>query len=63
VGSTASNLALGQQRAAAGRALLGAGFANRAAALGRGEVSFVAPNNTEASKAQNRRIVFTVVRP
>ena len=63
VGTAASNLALGQRRAAAGRALLGAGFGNRAAAIGRGEVSFVAPNNTEANKARNRRIVFTVVRP
>jgi len=26
-------------------------------------VRFVAPNNTEANKARNRRIVFTVVRP
>jgi outer membrane protein OmpA-like peptidoglycan-associated protein len=63
VGSAASNLALGQRRADSGRALLGAGFANRIAAIGRGEVAFVAPNTTEANRALNRRIVFTVVRP
>ena len=63
VGSAASNLALGQQRADAGRALLGAGVANRVAAIGRGETGFVAPNTSEANRSRNRRIVFTVVRP
>ena len=63
VGSTASNLVLGQQRADAGRALLGPGFGNRVAALGRGETSLVAPDTSEANKARNRRIVLTVVRP
>lgn len=63
VGSAASNLTLGQGRANNGRALLGAAVANRAAALGRGETGFVAPNTSAANRALNRRIVFTVVRP
>jgi outer membrane protein OmpA-like peptidoglycan-associated protein len=63
VGSAPSNLLLGQARAAAGRTLLGAAVANRVAAIGRGETAFVAPNTSEANRARNRRIVFTIVQP
>ena len=63
VGSAGSNLDLGQRRANNGRAVLGAALGNRAAALGRGATSFVAPNTSEANRALNRRIVLTVVRP
>ncbi len=51
VGSAGANLALGQQRADSGRALLGAGFANRVAAIGRGETDFVVPNTNAANRA------------
>lgn len=63
VGSAASNLDLGRKRAIQGRALFAPAFLNRVAAIGRGEISFVAPNNSEANRARNRRIVLTVVRP
>lgn len=63
VDTPASNLVLGQRRANNGRALLGAGFANRVAAIARGATAFVAPNTSPANRARNRRIVFNVVRP
>jgi outer membrane protein OmpA-like peptidoglycan-associated protein len=62
LGTPADNLDLGRRRAENGRNLFGAGN-DRVAAIARGAINFVVPNTSEANRAQNRRIVITVVRP
>lgn len=64
VGSQAVNRRVGRQRAEAVRAwFIAQGInANRIAIVGRGEVNFVAPNNTADGRAQNRRVIMTVHR-
>ncbi|MEO8049519.1 MAG: DUF4157 domain-containing protein [Acidobacteriota bacterium] len=63
IGSTTSNAGLGGRRAENAKLIVGAALANRVATFARGETSFVAPNTSDANRAQNRRIVLTVVRP
>jgi outer membrane protein OmpA-like peptidoglycan-associated protein len=65
VGAAGANLALGGRRARAVRnALNAAGVANgRMHFVGRGQEAFVAPNDTDAHRAQNRRVVIIVDRP
>ena len=65
VGTQANNLDLGRRRALiAARELVAAGVdGGRIELAPRGETGFVAPNNTEANRAQNRRVLFTVTRP
>lgn len=63
VGSPTNNADLGRRRAENAKLIVGAALANRVATFGRGETSFVAPNTSDASRAQNRRIVLTVVHP
>lgn len=64
-GNAAHNLDLGQRRAdSAITSLVGLGVdGGRLHAVGRGATGFVAPNNTAAGRAQNRRVVLTVTRP
>lgn len=64
-GSVGHNLGLSLRRAQQARtALIAAGVgAGRIHIEGRGETRFVAPNNNEANRARNRRIVITVTRP
>jgi outer membrane protein OmpA-like peptidoglycan-associated protein len=64
-GTVAHNLDLGGQRAdAAATALTAAGVdPGRIHEVARGEAGFVAPNDTDAHRALNRRVVFTVTRP
>ncbi len=59
------NLALGEQRAdAAARKVVAAGVNRfRIQQVSQGATGFVALNDTEANRAQNRRVVFTVTRP
>ena len=65
VGTAVGNVILSNQRAAAAEAALrAAGVAGgRIHAVGGGQTSPVAPNNTEANRARNRRVVITVDRP
>jgi outer membrane protein OmpA-like peptidoglycan-associated protein len=65
VGEAAGNAALGRDRANAVRtAMAAAGVANgRMNAVGRGQEAFVAPNDTEANRALNRRVLIVVDRP
>jgi outer membrane protein OmpA-like peptidoglycan-associated protein len=64
-GTVADNLDLGGRRAENATADLAAlGVApGRIQLEPRGETAFVAPNTTEANRALNRRVVFTVTRP
>lgn len=63
VGSTAYNLHLGEERAEAVRRFLSKqGIAlNRIATISYGESEPVAPNNSRAGRAQNRRVVVMVL--
>jgi outer membrane protein OmpA-like peptidoglycan-associated protein len=65
VGRSANNRGLSLRRARAVQAFFIANGinVNRIAIVGRGETNFVAPNNTEAGRGRNRRIVMTVHRP
>ena len=65
VGTPANNRTLGEQRAnAAAAALVALGVdGGRIQVEGRGATAFVAPNTTDANRARNRRVVFTVTRP
>lgn len=65
VGATVDNLILGINRAdAVQAALVAAGVGGgRIHAVGLGESQFVAPNNTDANRARNRRVVIIVDRP
>jgi outer membrane protein OmpA-like peptidoglycan-associated protein len=64
-GSVADNLDLGARRGENAAAdLVAAGLApGRIQLEPRGETGFVAPNNTEANRALNRRVVITITRP
>jgi len=64
-GTVAHKLDLGGRRAASGTAALGAAGVDpgRIHEVARGETGFVAPNDTPANLARNRRVVFTVTRP
>ena len=65
VGGAASNRTLSRNRTTAARAFFIANgiTADRIAVVGRGETNFVAGNDTEAGRRQNRRIQLTVHRP
>jgi outer membrane protein OmpA-like peptidoglycan-associated protein len=65
VGTANNNVNLGQDRAdTARRALRNAGVdEERVHAVGEGETNFVAPNDTEANRARNRRVVIIIDRP
>ena len=65
VGSTVGNIVLGSDRAdAVQAALVAAGVAaGRIHSVGLGESQFVAPNDTDANRALNRRVVIIVDRP
>jgi outer membrane protein OmpA-like peptidoglycan-associated protein len=64
-GSAQANRTASRNRAASAQAFFLANgiAADRIAIVGRGETNFVATNNTQAGRAQNRRIVMTVHRP
>jgi outer membrane protein OmpA-like peptidoglycan-associated protein len=64
-GSAQVNRTASRNRAASAQAFFLANgiAADRIAIVGRGETNFVATNNTQAGRAQNRRIVMTVHRP
>ena len=64
-GTPGFNLNLSQQRADdAAAALTAAGVSSgRIHRVGRGETNFVAANDTEANRAQNRRVVIIIDRP
>lgn len=63
--SQSINLRVSQQRADSVRAALQAAGvgAIRIHAEGRGAINFIAPNDTAANRALNRRVVITVTRP
>jgi outer membrane protein OmpA-like peptidoglycan-associated protein len=65
VGSAADNIITSRNRAAAAQAFFIANgiAADRIAIVGRGETNFVATNDNEAGRRQNRRIEMTVHRP
>jgi outer membrane protein OmpA-like peptidoglycan-associated protein len=65
VGTPANNLDLGGRRAeSAALEIQAAGIdGGRIQQVARGETGFVALNDTEPHRAQNRRVVFTVTRP
>lgn len=65
VGSPASNLDLSRRRAQSARTDLAAQGISRGRihATGLGETQFVAPNDTEANRARNRRVEIEVARP
>ena len=65
VGSAADNLVRSRNRAATAQAFFIANgiAADRIAIVGRGETNFVATNDNEAGRQQNRRIEMTVHRP
>lgn len=65
VGSTVSNIILGANRAGAVQAALEAAGvdAGRIHAVGMGEAQFVAPNDTDANRALNRRVVIIIDHP
>jgi len=65
VGTAAGNVTASRNRAATAQAFFTANgiAANRIAIVGRGETNFVATNDNEAGRAQNRRIQLTVHRP
>jgi len=64
-GSNAANVTTSRRRAERARdALVAAGVGrNQIHIIGRGETNFVAPNDTPANRALNRRVVITVTRP
>lgn len=64
-GSAAHNRALGRRRALAARdALVALSIEpQRIHTVGRGAVNFVAPNDTDANRARNRRVVISADRP
>jgi outer membrane protein OmpA-like peptidoglycan-associated protein len=64
-GTAARNQEVGRLRAASGvAALVAAGVdEGRCNPVSRGATGFVAPNNSDANRARNRRVVFTVTQP